>query len=136
MENQIKIQEVLTTEKTKTGKIRELLKLGLERTEVFKILKNGAIKVNHGEIQNVFKKLYPEQVKSRANRTPVRYQIRRNCAIFGNVISTDIEEHLAKLSEAQDGNFTATKAKKQTIEIPISELAKGKKSAIWQVLIQ
>jgi Putative amidoligase enzyme. len=53
---QTQIQQILEQSGTKTSKIRQLINLGISRTEIARLLTNG----NYGFVQNVYKKMQAE----------------------------------------------------------------------------
>ncbi|MDR1543379.1 MAG: amidoligase family protein [Prevotellaceae bacterium] len=53
---QTQIQQIIAQSGTKTSKIRQLINLGISRTEIARMLTNG----NYGFVQNVYKKMQAE----------------------------------------------------------------------------
>ena len=58
---QAQIQQIIEQSGTKTSKIRQLINLGISRTEIARLLTNG----NYGFVQNVYKKM---QIEGRLNQ--------------------------------------------------------------------
>lgn len=60
-----RIREILAQTGTKTSKIRQLIILGVSRTEIARLLTNG----NYGQVQNVYTRMINEGVIDRITRT-------------------------------------------------------------------
>lgn len=63
-----RIREILAQTGTKTSKIRQLIQLGVSRTEIARLLTNG----NYGQVQNVYTKMVNEGIIDRITRTIAR----------------------------------------------------------------
>jgi len=59
-----RIREILAQTGTKTSKIRQLILLGLSRTEIAQLLTNG----NYGQVQNVYTRMINEGLVEQINR--------------------------------------------------------------------
>lgn len=59
-----RIREILAQRGTKTSKIRQLILLGVSRTEIARLLTNG----NYGQVQNVYTKMINEGIINRITR--------------------------------------------------------------------
>jgi hypothetical protein len=59
-----RIREILSQRGTKTSKIRQLILLGVSRTEIARLLTNG----NYGQVQNVYTKMINEGIINRITR--------------------------------------------------------------------
>lgn len=60
-----RIREILAQTGTKTSKIRQLILLGVSRTEIARLLTNG----NYGQVQNVYTRMINEGIINRITRT-------------------------------------------------------------------
>lgn len=60
-----RIREILAQTGTKTSKIRQLIILGVSRTEIARLLTNG----NYGQVQNVYTRMIQEGIIDRITRT-------------------------------------------------------------------
>ncbi len=70
-----RISEILAQTGTKTSKIRQLIILGLNRTEIARLLTNG----NYGQVQNVYTRMINEGIINRVTRAIAQpTQIRTN----------------------------------------------------------
>lgn len=59
-----RIREILAQTGTKTSKIRQLILLGVSRTEIARLLTNG----NYGQVQNVYTRMINEGIINRISR--------------------------------------------------------------------
>lgn len=88
--------EILNSNRTKTWKIQELLKLGLTRDEVA-----GLVGANYGFVHNVFAKLYPERIRRNRSFSTVIEEAEWTLSNFNfnHTFGVEIEAHGIDRSE-------------------------------------